>query len=520
MKRPVKVWLSMLLALMLTFSATAALADIDYDGTAPVSAEPATISVLSTNGASLINDFDSMTWWQEVLKKANVTIDFELIDTSSYADVVKPRLAAGVDLPDLVQLSGGDADMSYINSGLFIDLTEMYDKYGFNLAKQFEKHPTLKAELTTPDGSMYYLPYIYTTDSNMRCLMVNQSYLEALNMTTDDLKTMDDYYEFLKAIKENDVNGNGDASDEIPLFMRSGMIQLWGMYWGLDLTDSGGYQVGEDGKVLCGYIDDRYKEFLTWAHQIYEEGLLYNEYATANLDMQTALFSSNQIGSIVHFISNCTGYSRTINPDYQFNVDEPIMVPIVPLTGPYGDQPVYGRDSMGSLFGITTYCENPELVFAFCDYLQSEEVGIQTWYGTEGVDYNIVDGEYVFTDVYLTNDDNYLNKAGYNFAGLPSYQLDYMTKECDTVREMAKTLSNYVVNPSITFSFKSEAENEVINTYAADLKTYFDENMSAFIMGTRSLDEWDSYVDAVKAMGVDEVIAVYQASVDRANAVE
>ena len=111
---------------------------------------------------------------------------------------------------------------------------------------------------------MYYLPYIYTTDSNMRCLMVNQSYLEALNMTTDDLKTMDDYYEFLKAIKENDVNGNGDASDEIPLFMRSGMIQLWGMYWGLDLTDSGGYQVGEDGKVLCGYIDDRYKEFLTW----------------------------------------------------------------------------------------------------------------------------------------------------------------------------------------------------------------------------------------------------------------
>ena len=128
MKRPGKVWLSMLLALMLTFSATAALSDSDYDGTAPVSAEPAKISVLSTNGASLINDFDSMTWWQEVLKKANVTIDFELIDTSSYADVVKPRLAAGVDLPDLVQLSGGDADMSYINSGLFIDLTEMHDK--------------------------------------------------------------------------------------------------------------------------------------------------------------------------------------------------------------------------------------------------------------------------------------------------------------------------------------------------------------------------------------------------------
>ena len=85
---------------------------------------------------------------------------------------------------------------------------------------------------------------------------------------------------------------------------------------------------------------------------------------------------------------------------------------------------------------------------------------------------------------------------------------------------MARTLSDYVVNPSVTFSFKFPEENEVVNTYAADLKTYFDENLSAFIMGTRSLDEWDSYVDAVKAMGVDELLAVYQASADRASAVK
>ena len=30
--------------------------------------------------------------------------------------------------------------------------------------------------------------------------------------------------------------GNGDVSDEIPLFMRAGMIQLWGMFWGLDIV--------------------------------------------------------------------------------------------------------------------------------------------------------------------------------------------------------------------------------------------------------------------------------------------
>lgn len=510
--------LSIILAAMLALAATTALADISYNGASPISEEPTTISVLTTNGASLNSNFEGMIWWQEVLAKANVTLELELIDPSSYGDVVKPRLAAAVDLPDLVQISGRDADMSYINSGLFLELGDLYEQYGFNFASQFEQHPQLRAEITTPAGEMYYLPYVYTTDSNMRCLMVNAGYLGALNMTMDDLKTMDDYYNYLVAVKEQDVNGNGDAEDEIPLFMRSGMIQLWAMYWGLDLTDSGGYQVEDDGTVICGYIDERYKEFLTWANQLYTEGLLYNEYATANLDMQTALYSANQVGSVIHFISNCTGYSRTINPDWQFNVDDPIMMPIVPLVGPHGDQPVYGRDALGGFYGINVHCEQPELVFAFCDYLQGEEAGVLTWYGIEGTDYEIVDGEYVFSEVYTTNADNYLRNMGYNFAGLPSYQLNYMTKECQAVRDMAKVLSDYVVNPSVTFAFRSEAENEVINAYAADLSTYFSENLSAFIMGTRSLDEWDAYVENVKAMGIDQLLAVYQAFADRASA--
>lgn len=520
MKGKTRRILCALLALTMTLIASLALADLAYDGNAPVSAEKVTITALGTNGASLINDFDNMTWWKEVLKKANVDLQLEIIDPSSYQDVIKPRLAAGVDLPELVMLGGTDGDMSYINSGLFIDLKEYYDKYGFNYNKQFEKNKNLKAEITTPDGGMYYLPYIYTTESNMRCLMLNMQYLKALGMNADEIKTMDDYYNYLKSVKENDVNGNGDPNDEVPLFMRSGQIQLWGMYWGLDLADAGGFSVDKDGKVICGYIDDRYKEFLTWANKLYTEGLLYNEYATANYDMQTALFSNNQIGSLIHFISNCTGYSLAIDPSYKFNESEPIVMPIIPPEGAYGDKPAYGRDVLGGFHGITTTCEKPDVVFAFCDYLQSEEVGIQTWYGTEGVDYNLVDGEYVFTDLYLDNKDDYRGKSGYNCSVLPSYQLDYMSKECDAVRDMARKLSDYVVNPSVTFSFKFPEENEVINTYSADLKTYFDENMAAFIMGTRSLDEWDDYVASVKAMGVDDVIAVHQASVDRANAVK
>lgn len=491
--------------------------EFTYDGSAPVTDELKKFSILTTNSASLIYDFDNMTWWQEALKRANIELDMELVDSSAYGDVVRPRLAAAVDLPDAILLPNKDDDMSYLNSGIFMELSTLYDEYGHNLGQQFEKNPNLRGGLTTPDGEIFYIPYIYTTSDNARCLMINTDFVEAVGMEIEDIKNLDDYYDYLVAVKENDVNGNGDASDEIPLFMRAGMISLWGMYWGLDLPS--GYQVTDNGTVICGYADERYLEMLTYLNKLYTEGLLNSEFATANFDAQTAAFTNNQIGSIVHFISNATGYSLAIDPEWDFHNDEPIILPIEPIEGPYGDKPVYGRDAMGSVYGITTSCEDPETLFSFFDYLFSEEVGVLTWYGIEGVDYTLNNGTYEFSEQYLANADNYRGNNGYNFAGLPSFQYGYMSTQCLTVREVSASYADYVMNPSITFSYKLPEENEIIQAYAADLSTYFAENLVAFITGTKPLSEWDSYINTLESLSLSEMIKVHQASVDRREAV-
>ena len=224
-----KKWICLALCLLMVSGCALA-----YDGTAPIGEEPITISVLTTNGASLLTDFANMTWWQEALKRANVVLEVEMVDPSSYADVIKPRLAAGIDLPDLVYVGSKDEDMAYVSSGLFLDLTEYYDTMAFNLNKRFEEHPTLKSQLTTPDGSIYYIPYIYTTDSNMRTMMLNAQFVEAVGMTMEEITDIDSYTEYLYKVKEMDANGNGDLDDEVPLFLRgSGYLGLMGMYWGM-----------------------------------------------------------------------------------------------------------------------------------------------------------------------------------------------------------------------------------------------------------------------------------------------
>ncbi len=492
----------------------------EYTGEAPIANEKVTLSILTSNGGSKRLGFSDMTWWQEALKRANVELVMEEIDNSAYKDVIMPRLAAAADLPDIVRIEGKDEDMSYSNSGIFIELSDYYEKYGYNFKKQFEKNKGLREELVTPSGEIYYIPYIYDIFNNSRCLMMNMGFLDSLGMKEEDIKTLDDYYNYLVNVKKNDANGNGDASDEIPLFMRSDMINLWGMFWGIDLPSI--YQKDDDGKVICAYTDERYLECLTYLNKLFTEGLLYNEFATANYDVQTALFSKNQVGSILHFISNCTSYSKDIDSNWDFAGDEPIMMPVVPAKGPYGDQYVYGRDPLGTLYGITTTCKNPEAAFCFLDYLQSQEVGELTWYGVEGEDYNAVDGKIKFTEKYMKNEDSYRDNMGYNFDGLPSFQLGegYMATQCDAVREMSTVLSAYVMNPTIKFSFKLDEENEVLQSYAADLKTYFKENMVAFVMGTRSLSEWDEYVKTAEKMSLSEVIKVHQAVQDRAAALK
>ncbi len=53
-----------------------------------------------------------------------------------------------------------------------------------------------------------------------------------------------------------------------------------------------------------------------------------------------------------------------------------------------------------------------------------------------------------------------------------------------------------------------------------DIETYVQECNVKFIMGQMSLDDYDSYRDTLKSMGIEDCIALKQAALDRYNARE
>lgn len=141
------------LAMLLSCSALA-----DAPGIQPLTdAEGATVSMLAMNSWYSTVDLSDAVLLNEIEKRANVEVEWNLIDPTIYADTVSPMLASGQDLPDIIQLPDTDSNMTYLSTGMFVKLDEYMEQMP-NYKDFLEKNPDIKAALTAPDGHIYYVP--------------------------------------------------------------------------------------------------------------------------------------------------------------------------------------------------------------------------------------------------------------------------------------------------------------------------------------------------------------------------
>ena len=164
----------------------------------------------------------------------------------------------------------------YGQDGYFVNLKDYFaDKEGKSKIFWDRLENELNAEdrtsvinaMTDPsDGSgIYAIPMIEvsTFDRQKYQTWINAEWLDKLNM---DVPTdAESLYKFLKAVKENDCNGNGDPTDEIPLFgsqvggLGTNVIDfLINLF--VHFNDSRAYTVTEGDKLVATYTTDEYRE--------------------------------------------------------------------------------------------------------------------------------------------------------------------------------------------------------------------------------------------------------------------
>ena len=328
-----------------------------------------------------------------------------------------------------------------------------------------------------------------------------------------------------KAIKEGDPNGNGEA-DEIPFAVRKnggnnrGNVIPFINNWGIAETF-----FAEDGQVKFGATDPRMKEALEWLHRCYAEGLLDQEYLTRDKTSWYSAWTNNQVFMSYDwsaYIDNVANLFKDVETDIN-------IVGAVPPEGPTGIsetrdqlQPITVDEDWNAGIYIGASDEQKKAALKLLDYVYSEEGMILMNFGEEGTHFNIVDGDYKYSDLIMNNPDGLSAQDALRSFGIQSmltllqdarYERAFVSDEVNRIRDIYEQ-EGHIGDAFPTLAFTND-EQGIINEKYTEIETYMNETIDKFIMGTESLDKFDEYVAQVEKMGLADVLAVYQAAYDR-----
>ena len=356
----------------------------------------------------------------EFKKQTNVDVDLKIYPYETATE----RLNLDLNSGDYADVIGGwtlsdNAILTYgVNQGVFIPLEDYFEKYCPNISAILDL-PGVREKMTAPDGHIYTIPYVCADSTVGYSPYINTKWLENVGMSMPT--TTDEFEAVLKAFKEQDANGNGDASDEIPMDFNDwfgaaySLTNLIGSY-GIQLTNWGtdGYFV-EDGQVKNYAVDERYKALISYLADLYSEGLINENAITNDYSMFQSLSRGDENGDalvgVVLGWEETDKFGPTLHDQY---------VPCGPFADDVDDlgtdEPRWTYDYSGlnmssNRICMSANCANPEAAMKFMNEFYDSEVSVEVLFG------GISDG-----CLEKTGDDSYkvLDPVSYTHLTLPT----------------------------------------------------------------------------------------------------
>lgn len=448
----------------------------------------------------------------KVFEEAGVEPDWLLINYDSYEQEASEIISSAKTDADIIKIPDSDPNQVYIKSGLFVPLDQYFD-YMPNFTKWLSENPVEKAELTAEDGHIYYVPGINVADDYQPCLMYNQVWLDKAGIKAP--ATLDEFVEMLRYFKDNDMNGNGDTSDEIPMsIMGEFLPYMFGPAFGLDLVS--GFQADESGNVTYAYADsENYKKYLEFLNGLYKEGLLEKDYAALDRDGVIKRISEDKTGVAFDYSWAMSMMYSNVLPYYD-GTAATAFVGVAPLSGENKGFYV-GRNSLAGMFGVSTKSSQIELAVKFLDYAMSEHCQDYYQWGIEGESYIVnADGSRQYTE--KGNDNDWLQQFGINPAFVfPAAQSVEATDilVADWHADINRDLRQYIKNPWPEI-YATSKESDTVNLYMPDVQEAVNKSGAAFITGEKDIEkEFDSYIDELESLNLDEIVEIKQAQYNR-----
>jgi putative aldouronate transport system substrate-binding protein len=492
------------------------LANLNPEGY-PVVKEPITLKIMGESAATQ-GDWAGMKFFKVLSEKTNIKFEFTTAPIENWEE--RKNLAfASNNLPDIFYgciLTTND-EQTYGGQGYLIPLESLLDQYSVNFKGLMDKDANIKKDITTPDGHIYALPFVNDMKRDLtEKLWFNKKWCDTLSIPVPT--TTDELYTTLKAFKEKDPNGNGQA-DEIPMSFKDLNnpldLRLMLSYWGLTV-DQTTYISNKDGTLVFAPNQPEFKEYLTYMNKLYKEGLLDNESFTQTNEQLKAKGKETpmKLGAFV----NAGAFLVVPNE----NNEDYIALP--PLKTKDGKQEWLKYDPVfAGAFAVTKNCALPEAAIRMVDWMYSSEGALVQMRGVENEDYVYTNAEKTQCKLNIpegfANFEEYRAKkltpnSGSRTPGIGGGTLpvvynplnDYINQQVDA------NLVPYWKTPLPHLYFSADDQKKVA-TISADVNSYVVQSMARFITGDLNIESgWATYISDLDKMGIQDYVKIYQDS--------
>ena len=454
-------------------------------------------------------------FFQRMEKITGVQLDYQQYTTEEAWEAAKKQLLEGtIALPDALFKADltPQETMALLEAGKIIDLKPYLAEHAPNLWVLLESHPEWMEAVTLPTGEIAALPAIDELQFN-NAMWINAAWLSRAGLEVPT--TAEELTEVLRAFRDRDMNANGKRDDEVPLtFSSLWDLRFLGHAFGLTAND---YFVtmDESGKVSEVLTSDKNRAFLTWLHQLWEEGLLdLNGFTglrnlSANKDEDAEVIYGVMLSSTPVELVNGTALK-------EYALLDPLK---------HEGKQIY-RDMTGDVirgtFAITSACKDPAALLKWVDYLYTEGGFILAEAGMEGEEFSWNDDgtwlwETTSEELMTTVLPEATIRSGVSMPGYASVDFQKKIDDQSTIHVVESLLRLKAID-SLPYPmvYLTEEQQARVEELIVQIAKYAEYQMVWFVVGDVELNDetWVDFCEQVKALGVDEMVQIWQTAAD------
>jgi len=526
--------------------------------------EPVTIEIFAPHSAGN-PEYKDLVMFKHLEKITNLRFNFTTADTSAYPNRRSAIWSDPNYKPDLFLFNNPIAEQvqyqeknynafvpfnddnyvikanrTMVKSKEDIQIGNIIDKYMPNYKAGLENNfgidrnkADAKDTATLKDGKMYCTLSVSDVPRDLTYKMfINQKWIDNLNKNfgynlpnANEIKTVEQYLEVLKAFKEEDANDNGIINDEVPVtsksleYLRNFILQSYGyVSYSMELES-------DNSKFTYVPSTAAYRKYLQTMNTLWKEGLIDNTTFSITTDSQMA--QKGQKGQLGSFVSAAAYIAVGMEHESEY-------VTFGPLTSEYyqGTPLQLGFDFFkpdGACIPQTSVYVRE--VARLLDIMYSDLGAELISYGVEGENWNWDDEDHT-SWTFIVPEDFKGTQEDYRATITPNvgsasalyWSKDFVCKMNDEIilnlNNMSEQYMEYVKIPEPNkYKFNSE-EYEKISKIKATLDPQLSYMEACFVKGDKGYDpfndnDYQNFLSNLKKYGSEDLSRIYNEMLKR-----